>query len=75
MMLAAELVGEWLDLVGWVLVVLLPKPDGGRPPIGLIPALPRIWSRMRREVVAEWERSNTRSYIYWGAGMGAEVAA
>ena len=57
------------------MVVLLPKTDGGRRPIGLIPALPRIWSRVRRSIAKEWEKPKSRAYLYGGAGMGADVAA
>lgn len=73
-MLAAGLLGQWPDLVGWVIVVLLPKIRGGRRPIGLLPMLPRIWSRTRRDIAAKWERQNARPYMYGGAGKGAEVA-
>ena len=41
-LLAAELFGSWPDLVGWIVVVLLPKTDGGRRPIGLIPLPPLV---------------------------------
>ena len=69
-LLAAETIGQWPSLAGWVVIVLLPKPDGGRRPIGLIPCLPRVWSWARREIASKWEE-----YLYGGAGKGAEVAA
>lgn len=39
---AAEWIGEWPELSGRVVVVLLPKTDGGRRPIGLILLMPRV---------------------------------
>ena len=44
---AIELCGSWPDLVNLVLIVLLPKPDGGLRPIGLFPTFIRVWMRAR----------------------------
>ena len=44
--LKCEREGKWPAAVGVVVVVLLPKPDGGFRPIGLLPKDPRIWMRM-----------------------------
>ena len=55
--------GRWPSAIDLVVIVLLPKPDGGWPPIGLLPFLPRIWMRV------------TRPYLYAGAAKGATVAA
>lgn len=74
-LLAAETSGQWPQLVGWVIVVLLPRIDGGWRPIGLILFLPRTWSRARRAIASKWEAQNSRGYLYGGAGTGAEVAA
>ena len=38
----AERMGRWHSLIGVVMVVLLPKSDGGRRPIGLFPSIIRI---------------------------------
>ena len=43
----AERTGHWPTATGPVLVVLIPKPDGGRRPIGLLPLLIRWWMRAR----------------------------
>ena len=69
-----ECQGKWPLAVALVVIVLLPKPDGGRRPIGLLPSLPRIWMRIRRTVAEEWESLNKRSYLYAGAGKGAPIA-
>ena len=57
-----------------MIIALLPKPCGGRRPIGLLPLLPRVRSRTRRSIAAKWEQANARFYLYGGAGKGAEVA-
>ena len=58
-----------------MVVVLLPKAEGGFRPIGLIPNTPRIWTRVRRIEAKAWEISCDRKYLYAGAGRGATVAA
>ena len=61
-----ELIGEWPANIGIVLICLLPKPDGGRRPIGLMPSLIRLWMRVRLDVVRVWRS---------GPMKGASVAA
>ena len=63
LMLKCERTGQWPDEAGLVVVVLLPKPDGGFRPIGLLPFLPRVWMRVRRDVAQEWERKVDRDPI------------
>ena len=72
---AAELLGAWPTIAALVLIVLLPKPDGGRRPIGLFPAIIRIWARARRMAATRWEAEHARGNLYGGAGMGAQKAA
>lgn len=67
--------GEWPDAVRLVVVVLLPKFDGGFRPIGLLPFLPRIWMRARSAITQKWEKGNGRPYPYAGEANGANVAA
>ena len=67
--------GDWPEAIKLVLIVLLPKPDGGRRPIGLLPTLVRIWGRARRIVIRQWEADNSRADIYGGQGRGAQRAA
>ena len=71
----AEREGSWQDAVGLVITALIPKTDGGRRPIGLLPAIVRVWARIRAVSTKEWERSNDRDYLYGGEGKGAQVAA
>ena len=54
----AEATGEWQAAVELVIIVLLPKPDGGFRPIGLLPFLPRLWMRVRKEACVKWGRPN-----------------
>jgi hypothetical protein len=71
----AESLGRWYELVGIVLVVLLPKSDGGRIPICLFPTIIRIWMRLRLGIARAWMSANDRSYLYAGHANGADVAA
>ena len=75
LLFVCECQGRWPLAVALVIIALLPKPEGGRRPIGLFPLLPRIWMRIRREVATEWERLHDRPYLYAGVGRGANVAA
>ena len=58
-----------------MLIVLLPKPDGGRRPIGLFDTEIRIWMRARVAVARTWEAANKCPAIFGGSGMGAQRAA
>ena len=73
--LKCEREGKWPAAVGVVVVVLLPKPDGGFRPIGLLPKDPRIWMRIRRPAAKRWECECDRDYLYAGSGRGSTVAA
>ena len=57
-------------------MVFLPKPDGGQRPIGLMPLLARVWSRVRQKVCAAWERTIDQS-AFWGtsSARGCDKAA
>ena len=74
-LMACELWGAWPALVRYVLIVLLPKSEGGRRPIGLFPTVVRVWSRARVIVARAWESAHSRPTIFGGAGMGAQRAA
>ena len=66
--------GTWPASTAIAIVALIPKTDGGRRPIGLLPLLPRIWMRARHDVIRDWERANDRDYLYAGPSKGAQVA-
>ena len=61
--------------VGTVIIVLIPKGDGTFRPIGLLPWMPRLWMRSRRIYATNWEKANSRDWIYAGVGKGADIAA
>ena len=71
----AEASGKWQETIGIILVVLIPKSDGGRRPIGLFPTLIRVWMRARLPVARLWMLQNDRSFFYAGPCKGADVAA
>ncbi len=48
LLVAAETAGRWPAALGWVVVVLLAKAEGGFRPIGLFPSIIRLWMRVRR---------------------------
>lgn len=74
-LMAAEVSGEWPQLVGRVVLVLLPKTDGGRRPIGLFPCLPRFWPRARRNIVVGGSKQTAEITCTEVRGKGSEVAA
>jgi len=74
-LMAAELLGQWPAALHLIVVVLIPKADGGRRPIGLFPAIIRVWARARSEVAKMWIAAHPQPGVYGGAGMGAQKAA
>ena len=72
---AIEVLGDWPLLANLLLIVLLPKPDGGRRPIGLFPTFIRVWMRARADLTRTWEAAHALPCLYGGAGMGAQRAA
>jgi ribonuclease HI len=78
--------GMWPEQLQRILIALIPKSDGGRRPIGLLPSLVRVWERIRKPVVAQWRCSVERPYNWaakgrspqaavWRQGLRAEAAA
>ena len=74
-LMECERTGVWPAGIALVLIALLPKPDGGFRPIGLLPTPPRLWMRARRKAARRWEELNEREWLYAGKGKGANVAA
>ena len=56
---ALERLGSWPTVFNLVLIVLLPKPDGGMRPIGLFPTLIRLWMRSRLFLARSWEAAHS----------------
>ncbi len=74
-MMACEAIGFVPEPIALVLVRMIPKRDGGRRPIGLLPSLYRIWSKVRVGYVRDWERRWARTYFAAGPGKAADAAA
>ena len=67
--------GRWPEACELVLIVLLPKPDGGRRPIGLFPTTIRVWMRARAQSLREWEARNQHPGLFGSKGMSATRAS
>ena len=63
--------GNWPAVLRLILIVLIPKSDGGKRPIGLFPSPIRIWWWVRSIVARKWEAAQARPSLYGGTGMGA----
>ena len=66
LLMAIELVGAWPALIRLVLIVLLPKADGGRRPIGLLPTIVRVWMRARGPIARSWRAALGKGFLYGG---------
>ena len=70
--MALEEAGMWPAEFAEAIVHLIPKPTGGRRPVGLLPSLVRVWERIRKPVIVKWRRANQRDYGWMREGRGAE---
>ena len=70
----AEAVGDWPGLITTNLVHLIPKPVGGRRPIGLMATLIRLYERVRRHLIVEWRATRNDNHNYMVGGKSAEDA-
>ena len=75
MLTAFERLGSWVNVLNLVLIVLLPKVEGGLRPIGLSPGPVRLWFRARLRATRVWEHLTALPSIFGGPGKGAQVAA
>ncbi len=73
-LMVLERTGSWPEQVREALIHLLPKPAGGRRPIGLLASLVRLWERVRRHHVVKWRGEVHREYNWMSRGKGAERA-
>ncbi len=75
-MLSCELLGTIPEVFAQVVVVLLAKKGrGGRCPIGLLPAVYRLWARVRQAEVRRWEVAWDRRYFAAARGKSAADVA
>ncbi len=75
LLMAFERAGSWVQVLNLVLIVLLPKAEGGLRPIGLFPTTVRLWMRTRISVARAWETVNALPSIFGGPSMGAQRAS
>ena len=66
LLIVCEKSGKWPTATDLVVIVLLPKSDGGWRPIGLMPFLPRVWMRVRRPVTYSGKGSRRGSTFMQG---------
>ena len=71
----AEKEGAWPEKATAALMHLIPKTDGGRRPIGVLPSIVRIWERVRKPVIQAWLEENSRNYDWASQGRSSEGAA
>ena len=69
-----EAEGRWPSRWQLVVIALLPKADGSRRPIGLFPAVIRVWMRSRSSALRSWEADHDHSSIYGSSGKAAKRA-
>ena len=74
-LLECEKTGTWPKLWQLVMIVLLPKPCGGKRPIGLFPTMIHIWMRVRRQELRRWEEVHNPQAIHGAAQKSAGRAA
>ena len=63
--------GFWPSQVSEISIAQIPKSDGGRRPIRLLPV---VWERVRQPVVAAWRLQVCRPYNWAAKGRGFEAA-
>eukprot|EP00959_Pyramimonas_sp_CCMP1952_P241902 5056359-Pyramimonas_sp.AAC.1 len=59
-----EVIGTYPSLLLATILAVLGKPEGGFRPIALLPTPSRVFSKLARREVKQWERENRRSYHY-----------
>ena len=71
---AVERVGVWPTALRTLLISQIPKGDGGRRPIGLLPTLVRVWEKLRKPVMRSWKLTVFRAYNYADKGSSSQLA-
>eukprot|EP00959_Pyramimonas_sp_CCMP1952_P145879 3054446-Pyramimonas_sp.AAC.1 len=64
----AERIGHIPAVIALNIGVLLPRPDAGFRPIGLLPGFCRVFGKTTREEVDRWEATVAREYHYGSKG-------
>ncbi len=69
-----ESAGIWPAQLREAVMRLIPKPSGGRRPIGLLASFIRLWERVRRPEVRRWRIGAYRTYNWMTKAKGAQRA-
>ena len=69
-----EELGVWPKQLQATLIALIPKPKGGKRPIGLQTSLVRLWERTRVMEVRAWREKKIREYNWAAKGRSAQDA-
>ena len=72
---AVESTGLWPRQIAIILIALIPKPEGGKRPVGILRGLVRLWERVRRPIVELWRVGVARSYNWAAKGRSPQDAA
>ena len=75
LLMVIESMGCWPQMISVLLIAQIPKPDGGRRPIGLLPTMVRVWEKLRKPVMESWRTTVVRSYNFAAKGKSSETAA
>jgi hypothetical protein len=59
-MVALMGIGIWPSQVSEAILHLIPKPAGGRRPIGVLASFVRLWERTFQAAVTNWRADNRR---------------
>ncbi len=70
--LILELTGALPPQLRLTTMPLIPKARGGHRAIAAFPSLYRLWSRVRRDIVRQWEAMNDRAFVAAGTGRGPQ---
>ena len=69
-----EEIGCWPEQLRHTLIKLIPKPKGGKRPVGLLTALVRLWERMRIREERQRKTTAFRDYNWAARGRSAQDA-
>eukprot|EP00959_Pyramimonas_sp_CCMP1952_P094616 1979159-Pyramimonas_sp.AAC.1 len=68
------MIGHIPSAMALSLIVLLPLPDSGFRPIGILQRFCRIFGKLTREEADRWEEREAREYHYGSRGRSCERA-
>jgi hypothetical protein len=68
-----EVTGELPPQLGLTAMPLIEKPRGGHRAVASLVGLYRLWARLRKAVVADWESRHERPYLAAGKGKSPQA--